>query len=59
MNFHYIYYLKIIKYGISVKDEWVPESKKAFQDNNFIRKVNKDLYSIKKEYKVGFHNDLY
>lgn len=49
---------KIMKYGIGVKDTWIPESERIFQDNDFIRKVNEDLFVIKKEYNIR-HHDLY
>ncbi len=50
---------RIMKYGMGVIDKFVPESKRVFQNNDFIRKVNEDLYSIKREYGINYHYDYY
>jgi len=49
---------KIMKYGINVKDKWIPEAERTSQSNDFIRKVNEDLFIIQKEHNIR-HSDLY
>ena len=47
------------KYGIEVINNFVPESKRVFQKNDFIRKVNEDLFPIKQGYGIRYHDNYY
>ncbi|MFT4222612.1 hypothetical protein [Dysgonomonas sp.] len=50
---------KIMKYGMAVSDEYIHESERVFQENDFIRKVNEDLFEIKQKYGTSYYQELH